>query len=65
MKWKYDSKTKEWYTMETVGYANDNFTIIKTDLKLNPYKLESHLKPIGYFKKLKTAKLVAYHLLNG
>jgi hypothetical protein len=63
MKWHYDKQRKEWYTGESVPYANDDFAIRK--LQNKEYKLESHFKPIGYFKKLKTAKLIAYHLLNG
>lgn len=63
MNWNYDNKNKEWYTLETVPYANDDFSIKKDG---QTYKLtENHFKIIGRFKKLTNAKLVAKLLRNG
>ncbi len=67
IKWSYDKKNKQWYTGETAFYANDNFSIDKSDKYAGtPYKLTlGYLRTIGRFKKLKTAKLIAHHLRHG
>lgn len=56
LKWKYDKKFKQYYTVETEPYANDGFTIEKKD---DFYFLDHGSKFIYGFNKLKSAKLVA------
>lgn len=63
IKWHYDKKFKQWYCLDTSVYACDGFTIKKDG---STYKLvEGHLKTIGHFRFLSSAKTVANLLRHG
>ena len=61
LKWHYDSKNKQWYTLETVAWANDGFTIKKVEGKFSNtyYRLEKGYNYVSSFDKLSSAKRVA------
>ena len=60
LKWSYDSKLKQWYITESRPYANDGMSIKKEG---GEYNLEMSGRSFGYFKKVSSAKQVAY-LIN-
>lgn len=63
LKWKYDVKNKQWYTRESVPYANDSFTIRKEE---SEYVLKGdYFTTYGRFKKISSAKTVANLLKHG
>ncbi|HWY12342.1 MAG TPA: hypothetical protein VN026_13500 [Bacteroidia bacterium] len=67
LKWSYDKRRNQWYTLETVSWANDGFTINKEGLKKfnSFYRLEKGSRYISNFSKLKNAKKVAELIYNG
>lgn len=64
MKFKYDKQRGEWYTLESVAYANDDYSIRRLSKK-DKWELSKHYSNIGFFHKLKNAKLVAKLLNEG
>lgn len=64
LKWKYDSKSKEWYTGESVPYANDGFSIKKVDGGYSLHE-DSFFSHNFFLKKLSNAKTVAQLIKNG
>lgn len=61
LKWHYDNKRKQWYTLETVAWAHDDFSIFK---ETYGYQLQSKQMCL-LFKKLSSAKQVAQLIHNG
>lgn len=64
LNWRYDKKGKEWYTSESVAYANDGWSIKKSDPDTRipgerDYTLYANHRILGRFYKLSTAKTVA------
>lgn len=70
LKWRYDRKNQEWYTMESVAYANDDYSIRKEmniTPAMRPYSLRNEARgsTIGRFYTLTAAKTVANLLQYG
>ena len=64
LKWSYDKKFKQWYVSESAPYARDGFSIKKEN---ENYQLttDNSFHTVGWFKKLSSAKQVAYLLRHG
>ncbi len=65
MKWSYDKKNKEWYTLETAAYANDGYSIKKFHPHNKTYSLCNNFRRIADVRKLSSAKLIAFLINNG
>ena len=62
LRWHYDKKFRQWYTLESEPFVNDSFTIDKSE---TTYHLKQNHQHVKHFTKLKNAKQCARLLAYG